>query len=205
MAITQFALIMLFGALVASAGVVLLFVPREQGDNRIRLFGQEFQLSTPALVVFLAGCGLFVAPEVLRMQNQDVMVIPLPWHRATPAAVVSGEEQEPNDQITAPNVISVGSTTRGRISTEQDRDFYRFTSPAHGGAVRIILRKASAGGFYARITVYDAVEKNVASDYALGEDAASLAFDSDPHSDYWIKVEGAGGQRGSYELVVRAE
>src|SRR5262245_45216955 len=64
MTITQNAIIMVFGALIAIAGLVLLYLRSERGENKIKLFGQEFQVSAPALVVFLAGCAVFVTPLV---------------------------------------------------------------------------------------------------------------------------------------------
>ena len=54
--------VMAFGAVVAVAGIALMFYAKAEGANRIRAFGFEFELSTPALVVFLAGCTLVVAP-----------------------------------------------------------------------------------------------------------------------------------------------
>jgi hypothetical protein len=53
---------MVFGALFAVTGVILLVYSKASGANRIRMFSLEFELSTPALVVFIAGCGLLVAP-----------------------------------------------------------------------------------------------------------------------------------------------
>ena len=53
---------LIFGTVLAIAGIVLLFLKRENGQNRIKFFGQEFQLSTPALVVFLVGCAIFIMP-----------------------------------------------------------------------------------------------------------------------------------------------
>jgi hypothetical protein len=62
---TQTTSVMVFGALVAIAGIVLTFYAKSPGANRIRAFGVEFELSTPALVVFLAGCGLMLSPFLL--------------------------------------------------------------------------------------------------------------------------------------------
>jgi hypothetical protein len=57
--------VMVFGALMAIAGIVLIFYAKSPGSNRIRAFTVEFELSTPALVVFLAGCGLMLSPFLL--------------------------------------------------------------------------------------------------------------------------------------------
>ena len=62
----QALLSMAFDAAVALAGLVLLF-RRDEGvaGNKFKAFGLEFEITTPALVVFLAGCGLFVLPHFL--------------------------------------------------------------------------------------------------------------------------------------------
>src|SRR5215472_3076218 len=73
MDISLFAVVMTFGVLVAGCGLVLLFLRKEQGENKIKLFGQEFQISTPALVVFLVGCGVFIIPLVLPIQDRSVI------------------------------------------------------------------------------------------------------------------------------------
>jgi hypothetical protein len=75
MIITLQAFVMAFGALIASAGLVLLFLRKEQAQNKIKLLGQEFEISTPALVVFLAGCTVFVMPLVVPIKNLDKPVV----------------------------------------------------------------------------------------------------------------------------------
>ncbi len=113
------------------------------------------------------------------------------------------EEKEPNDHITAPNLITVGTTIRGRLATDQDRDFFTFkTSSQSTGKIRIILRKF----FHATVDVYDAVERKVAYYYELGDTPVSFSFESHPNSDYYILVKSFTiGSRGDYELVVREE
>ncbi len=210
MTITQYAIIMVFGALVAGAGLLLLVLRKEQAENKIKLFGQEFQISTPALVVFLVGCGVFIIPVLIPARDQSAITIALPWQnassggaRATP--VTLGEEREPNDQITAPNLITMGSTIKGLVATDQDRDFFRVKTSAQGLKTRIILRK-TLPGFCANVAVYDAVEKEVDSGMECGENAVSFAFNSNPNSEYYIEVEGySSGSRGPYELLVKEE
>lgn len=204
MIITQFAIVMTFGALVAVAGLALLYVRKEQGENKIKLFGQEFQISTPALVVFLAGCAIFVLPFVVPMQNQTVVSLwagqPTDGPAPTPVTA-AGEEREPNDKITEANVINMGRTIKGTISTDQDRDFFKFKT-GQGMKTRVILRKT----FDARLVIYDSAEERVTSRYAGGEDAVSFAFDNNASSFYYVLVESGGpGGRGPYELVIREE
>jgi hypothetical protein len=63
---TQQIVTMVFGAAVAVAGIALMFFGRsESSRNHVKLLGMEFDLSTPALAVFLVGSGLFVLPHFL--------------------------------------------------------------------------------------------------------------------------------------------
>jgi hypothetical protein len=73
--VTQQAFVMVFGALIACAGLILLFVLKEQAQSKIKLFGQEFEISTPALVVFLAGCAMVVLPLVVPIKNLDKPIV----------------------------------------------------------------------------------------------------------------------------------
>src|SRR6476619_6077234 len=54
-------IVLSFGILVALAGLIAFFVSKEVGSNRIKLFGGEFELSKPALVIFVVGCAMVVA------------------------------------------------------------------------------------------------------------------------------------------------
>jgi hypothetical protein len=210
MVITQFALMMAFGALVAVAGLALLYFRKEQGENRIKLFGQEFQISTPALVVFLVGCGIFILPSVIQMQNQTVFNFQWPWPTPGPKppgpVPTNSEEHEPNDQITAANLIPIGATIKGSIATDHDRDFFKFKT-GQGLKTRVILRKTSPGGFLVSVFVYNDVEQRIAadSDHASYEDGVSLVFDNNSFSYYYLMVESRDGTRGTYELLTREE
>jgi hypothetical protein len=208
MTITQNAIVMVFGAILASAGVALLSLRKESGENRIKLFGQEFQVSTPALVVFLAGCALFAMPLAIRSENQAAITFGFAGGTVSVdpnGTVVTTNEREPNDQITAPNLIQMGTTIKGTITSEEDRDFFKFKTPEQGLETRVILRKPSTG-WNVDVTVYDAVEARVGHAFAPGEDAASFAFRSKPNAYYYVKVELAGSAHGGpYELVIRQE
>jgi len=211
MVFTQLALLMMFGALVAVAGLALLYFRKEQAENRIKLFGQEFQISTPALVVFLAGCAIFVLPSVVQMPSQPAFGFRWPWQRFGPdpldtlgPILTNGEEHEPNDRITDANVVKLGSSTKGTVSSDDDRDFFKFKA-GQGLKTRIILRKIPTHGFAATVTVYNSVENKVKEDYEDGEDAVSFVFDSDPNAYYYVVVQGRNSQRGPYELLIKEE
>jgi hypothetical protein len=82
--VTLQTMVMAFGAVIASAGLVLLFLRKEQTENKIKLLGQEFEISTPALVVFLAGCFMFVMPLVVPIKNLDKPMVIISQHREHP-------------------------------------------------------------------------------------------------------------------------
>lgn len=206
MVITQVALLMAFGALVAVVGLALLYFRKEQAENKIKFLGQEFQISTPALVVFLVGCAIFVLPSVIPMQSQTVFSFAWPWgHGGTDrgelsgSVLVNGEEHEPNDRITQANEVRLGSLTKGVVSSDgrdDDRDFFRFQA-GQGLKTRIILRKIPTHGFWAGVVAYDSVENRVESGSAIGEDAVSFAFNSSPNAYYYVVVSGTNGERGA--------
>lgn len=61
--------VMSFGALIVLAGLALMFYGKSAGNSRIKFANMEFEISTPALVVFLVGCGLFLLPLLLPLQR----------------------------------------------------------------------------------------------------------------------------------------
>jgi hypothetical protein len=209
MIVTAQALVMVFGALLALAGLLLLVFRKDHGQNKIRVLGQEFEISTPALVVFLAGCVIFVIPFWTSADlSKPIIVL---GSRSSSGlsgivAAVGGEEKEPNDQFTQANVVRFGVRVRGRLTTSTDRDFFKFKTP---GPVnfkgRVILRKLSLEGFFASVTLYGAAEGRVAAASATSHDSATFAFDADPDADYYILVKGSETQRGEYELEVRKD
>jgi hypothetical protein len=205
MDITQVAIVMSFGALVAAAGLALLFFRREQGENIIRLFGQEFRISTPALVVFLAGCFVFILPSVIQMQNQTVFSFH-PWQDSGPDS--SGpvkEGKKTNNQITTAKLIAMGTTIRGVIATKDDRDFFKFKT-GQGLNTRVIVRKTSPSGFDANVTIYDNFESKVVDGTAIGEDSVSFVFRSSPNAYYYAKIEPIyNSSGGPYELLIKEE
>src|SRR5690242_16185064 len=73
MQVSLYALVMLFGAIVAGVGLVLLFRKQEHSVSIIRIFNQEFQFSTPGLVVFMVGAVLLVLFPILHIDNTRVI------------------------------------------------------------------------------------------------------------------------------------
>jgi len=172
---------MAFGALVAVVGLALLYFRKEQAENRIKLFGQELQISTPASVVFLAACAIFILRSVIQMQSQNVLTLPLPWGPPNVdhpnGVLVNGVEHEPNERIREANEVKLGSLIKGVVSSDDDRDFFKFKA-GQGLRTRIILRKITTHGFWANVAVYDSAENRVKESGSNGEDAVSFVFDS---------------------------
>jgi hypothetical protein len=54
--------VMGFGAFVALVGIALFTWKRTEGQNTAKMFGIEITVSTPSLMIFAAGCAIFVAP-----------------------------------------------------------------------------------------------------------------------------------------------
>ena len=211
MIISQHAIVMVFGALLAIAGIVLLVIRNDQAQNKIKLLGQEFQISTPALVVFLAGCGVFILPLVMPSKNEPTFVIRLPGQTTVPAlsqgTAVTTDEHEPNNEIGEANLISLNTTVKGAIAPDTDQDVFKIQTANPGlFKVRVILRKKTLGGFFAFLTVYNAVESKVAEKGESGEETISFAFDGAPSSSYYLIVSTYNHQyHGSYELLVKEE
>lgn len=228
MIMTVRAFVMVFGFLVAVTGLLLLIFRTEQAQNKIKVLGQEFEISTPALVVFLVGCGLFVIPLFVQLESFESPIVSFSRSPVVPASNKSNEEgpplsnkstsvsshneREPNDQITQANLVELGTRVQGNIATEEDRDFFKFKTPSMTkmpgqapGKLRAILRKRSNIGFYAGLVVYNQAEERVKEDSESGDHTVSFAFDSRPGSYFYVLVKPIGKYYGPYELEVREE
>jgi hypothetical protein len=53
---------LVFGAFLAVAGLALLLREQKASGNKIKFLGQEFELSSTALVVVVMGCAIFALP-----------------------------------------------------------------------------------------------------------------------------------------------
>lgn len=119
-------------------------------------------------------------------------------------SVPSTEDKEPNDHITAANLISEGATVRGSIGTKQDRDFFKIKTS--GSMTRVILRKLSLPGFAATVEIYDSVENKIKENTEFGDQPVTLSFESNAGSIYFIVVNHYNYEHtGDYELTVRKE
>jgi hypothetical protein len=114
------------------------------------------------------------------------------------------KEQEPNEHIRDANPISLGKPVLGKLTTENDRDWFKFKTGPDSNRVRIILRKQNG----AYLDVYDQGERKVKEEYSPGDTILSFALDIDPNSYYYVLVKTTNAlamKRGPYELEVREE
>jgi hypothetical protein len=84
---------MVFGSVLAIVGIFLFafftwFKGEDSRPNRIQVLHIEFDISHPALVIFLVGCGLIVLPFLLPQPDLDPRVIN-PALGQTPVAVAT--------------------------------------------------------------------------------------------------------------------
>jgi hypothetical protein len=121
-----------------------------------------------------------------------------------PVAVPNTDDKEPNEHITAANLITEGATVRGSIGTKQDRDFFQIKTS--GSTTRVILRKLSLPGFGATVEIYDSVENKIKENTEFADELVTLSFESNAGSIYFILVKSFNYQyHGDYELTVRKE
>jgi hypothetical protein len=145
---------MLFGAVIALAGLWLLFTRNDAGANRLKILGQEFEISTPALVVFLVGSAIFILPIFLPLVREE---IPVPGSNID----VSAREKEPNDTFFSATPVDIGANVKGRVAIKDDRDIYAFrTSPDSQRPVRIrVMNKSTT--LRPSLWIYDAQKARI--------------------------------------------
>jgi hypothetical protein len=204
------------------AGMLFLFVaavgkisgkvePSTQGRVISGILGLVFIIT--GLVIYLRQ-----APNTLSSENTPVQSRPSEAEHLTRDTVqatsngtseqpttppIAREEKTPGHDITSASKITVGETIHGQLRADLPRDYYTFKTPRQfSGRIRVILRKR----FNAVVVVYDAVERDIASDAAGGDDQVSFSFNCVPNADYYIQVKSDYdvGQ-GHYEIVLREE
>lgn len=114
-------------------------------------------------------------------------------------AQAATEEKEPNDSITAANLIPEGTTIRSSIAIREDQDCFKFIASSTN--TRIIIRKQ----VNMKVDVYDHLENRVASQTEASDKTITLSFKSTPGSTYHIVVNPFFSKGSDYELTVRKE
>ena len=137
MIITQHAIVMVFGALLAIAGIVLLVIRNDQAQNRIKLFGQEFRnlhtgsggLSRRLRRVHPSVGDAFKESTDLRhtaaRTNKRAGAEPRDGRH-------NGRRHEPNNEIGAANLISLNTTVKGAIAPGTDQDVFKIQTANPG-------------------------------------------------------------------------
>jgi hypothetical protein len=200
--------VMAFGALIAIAGLWLLFTKNEAGANRLKILGQEFEISTPALVVFIVGSAIFVLPLFLPHLQDRAAISRPPIKWIFNGAV--GEEKESNDSFLSATLISLGPPVKGKIAVEGDRDIFVVrTPPTAQPTLRIHLANKSMT-LKPKLTFYNSLKSQVKSIYDLtpGADLEITSLPAPADSAFYVEVSSSSSSRdsiGDYELAVRAE
>lgn len=73
-----------FGAFLAVAGLALLLREQKATGNKIKFLGQEFELSSTALVVVVMGCAIFALPFVTPREGTAAPAAPSATERGVP-------------------------------------------------------------------------------------------------------------------------
>jgi hypothetical protein len=219
--------VMVFGGMIVVASLFLLFLKKDEGQNRVKLFGQEFEISTPSLVVFLAGCGIFVMPFFL--PHEQVPILPheqLPAqsdtstksnsradHQPTPGqesnTVVlpshpTGFAKEPNDGIYDATPILFGSSIKGKL-TERDRvDWYVFKIPDDVSDDFLVIFRHIDGNGIVKVEVYDSDEVGITGDTMYNK-SETFKVSRDRGPKYYVKVQLTDQGVTNYELEVRSK
>lgn len=125
---------------------------------------------------------------------------------ATNIAVYS-EEKEPNDLIGNANIITLGTTVKGKVKEGNEFDIFRFTAPDSEKGIRIIWRQTNTSGFSPKLTLYDDAEVHLKTVEGYRHRTTSLAYKTEPQKTYYVYLTCRGNCTNNmdYELLVRAE
>jgi hypothetical protein len=197
--------VMVLGGLIVVASLLLLFLKKEEGQNRIKVWGQELEISTPSLVVFLAGCGIFVLPLFLPVQHPTGTPVRPAENMARTANTnqQSNNEQKsdnvitlppfplseapvPNDRIQQATPIVFGSSIGGKLTKSDPIDWYTFKTPEAIGDDILIIYRFISGNSVTNIVVYDAV---LQSSSTYGE-SKSIRVAAEKNRTYFVKIHG---------------
>ena len=116
------------------------------------------------------------------------------------------DQNEPNEDILNPTVISLGNPLEAGKMDARDQDFYRFQTPDTVETVRIVLENRSTT-FLPNLYIFDA-RKNRIHDERASNLAADIeySFAAEPNSTYFINVTSPNNATtGDYALLVMAE
>lgn len=213
----QILIVTLLGAALIAIAVWLIVVRRDSSRNVVRFLGMEFDLSTPGVVVLLAGCGLLVLPAFVPHRPGGLPSLG-PFFAASSSGgaeatttlqqvTVLAAESEPNDSVPAANRIALGETVAGALTQpvpEDTFDYYLLELPAPPTPKRVVFRTRGEGSVYrAYITVWNEKEEELADTSAPVGDTISLELPPSPAYLIRLTARWAGGEGTlHYQLVV---
>jgi hypothetical protein len=123
-------------------------------------------------------------PETKDQRPQPSEVSPsMPPSTPESSAQAWTEEKEPNDHIAHATLIPEGTTVRGSIATDEDRDFFKFKDSST--KTQILLRKRPP----LRIDIYDHAENRIRSKDSAGDRTSSYSYESSTGFIYYILVK----------------
>jgi hypothetical protein len=214
----QILLISILGTLLVLLAVWLIAVRRDPARNAAKFFGIELDLSTPGLVVLVAGCGLLALPAFVPHRPGG-----LPTFRSSDGELPSGDdsgsmvlrqetvltsELEPNESVGSANVIEPGQTIKGTlVQSESTVDYFALPSaPEARGPKRVIVRtRGTAEGCCVSLTVWNEKEEQIAWGYdTIGR---TISVPAPPAAKYLVRLltDSEDYVAVNYELVVVEE
>lgn len=220
-----------FGAIVSLAGLWLIFRPPGEGGKTIlHLFGLKFEAASAGILVFVVGIGVVTlslftptlsATEVSGTQSAPATsavsagnTSPSPGavpaeggsaevvRRSEPQPIsLDGAEIEPNNSTGSANLVQVGASVVGRVSSEDRLDIYKIDTERHIGSMLFVtLNAARAAG----LQVLEPTGKAI---FGKKLNGGSTTFEGPiEFGSYTVRIgEGYGGANSAYELIITVQ
>ncbi len=112
-------------------------------------------------------------------------------------------EQTANNSIRTPAPMEIGTAVRSRLASEEDADFFSFTTPAGPRDLFRVAVENQSTTFAPQIRLFNSDRAEFAFKYiaTLGADL-STEFVARPGATYYVQVTGSGESGGSYAVSV---
>ena len=183
-------------------GLVLIVVRKDSAASHVKIWNVEVNLSTPALVVLVVGCGLFVLPIFVPHKAASWS-----WNiggrggtAPAPGREITQAEAEPNNTSSQANIVAFGAVATGSVD-DAERDFFRVDVPnGRKEKNRFILRRLSTDGGLT-VSVADNNGQQLFSEFTT---SFSISKVLPPGSHYVARVDGWRSTQ-DYEILIRAE
>ncbi|WP_207481828.1 hypothetical protein [Arenibaculum pallidiluteum] len=197
------------GILMIAFGLILIAMRREGAASHLKIMGFEANLSTPALVIIIAGCALFSLPLFVPHRPNT-----WGWRASGTEAVakvgsatlferqsINASEVEPNDIQGQANVLQFGVWARGSLR-EEDRDYYVVAVPEGSKSANRLIINNTTGQYYT-VRIFNGQYEEVLTDFRR----ANLSHVLRSSSGYLILLQQANrnDEVMEYEVIVRAE